>query len=432
MAPLRIVYLTAGAGGMYCGSCLHDNDVAKMMMRKGHEAILIPLYTPIRTDQENASEDILFYGGISVYLQQLSPLFRYLPRKLDALLNSPKLVSWFAKRAAATSAKKLGALTVSMLQGADGRQQKEVKRLCQWLRHIEPDAIIFSNLLIAGCMTTLENSLQGTQCAVMLQGDDIFYEGLVEPHRSQALEKLQEIARTIDVFIVHSEDYRQRMATLLRVSPDRMTICPLSVDAKDLLAIKRDANTGRPPTVGYLARIAPEKGLHLLVDAFVQLKNQGKLPGIRLEIAGWLGKQNIEYWTEQKRKLSAAKLDQQYRFWGTVDRKQKIEFLSQIDLLSVPTTYKEPKGLFALEAMAAGVPYLLPSHGAFPELHARANIGRLHEPLSVDDLAQKLGEMLDQIQATRQLADRCRAYVRQNATPELEAAAILKALTPES
>ncbi|MFO0941145.1 MAG: hypothetical protein U0930_10285 [Pirellulales bacterium] len=59
MAPLRIVYLTAGAGGMFCGSCLHDNDVAKTLMRKGHEAILLPLYTPIRTDQDNASEDAL-------------------------------------------------------------------------------------------------------------------------------------------------------------------------------------------------------------------------------------------------------------------------------------------------------------------------------------------------------------------------------------
>jgi glycosyltransferase involved in cell wall biosynthesis len=427
MSVLRIVYLTAGAGGMFCGSCLHDNDVAKMLMRKGHEAILIPLYTPIRTDKANASEELLFYGGINVYLQQLSPLFRWLPRRFDRLLNSPKLVSWFASRAASTSAKKLGALTVSMLKGEDGHQRKEVRRLCGWLKQVEPDAIVFSNLLISGCMSTIQNSLPGTQLAVMLQGDDIFYESLPEPHRSQALEQMQLLAGLADVLLVHSKDYQERMCQLLRVAPERMVVCPLSIDAKDLLGIKRESSN-RPATVGYMARIAPEKGLHLLVDAFIQLKSEGRIPDARLQIAGWLGKQHQGYWKSVERKLKKAKLEKDYKFWGTIDRQQKIEFFSSIDLISVPTTYREPKGLFALEAMAAGVPYLLPAHGAFPELHARAQAGRLHAPLDVGDLASSLSEMLTNIQETRQLADACRNYVRQYATPELEADALIKAI----
>ena len=431
MAALRIVYLTAGAGGMYCGSCLHDNDVAKTLMRKGHEAILIPLYTPIRTDQDNASEDLLFYGGISVYLQQLSPIFRWFPKRLDKWLNSPKLVGWFAARAAATSAKKLGALTVSMLDGEDGKQSKEVRRLCQWLRHVEPEAIVFSNLLIAGCITTIENSLPGAQLVVMLQGDDIFYDSLPEPFRSQALERMQIIARSVDVFLLHSEDYKKRMSQLLNVSPERMKVVPLSIDGKDLLNIKRNPSTSRPPTVGYLARIAPEKGLHLLVDAFIQLKSQGLIPTAKLQIAGWLGKQHHAYWNKLKSKLNAAKLQNDYKFWGTIDRKQKVEFLSEIDLLSVPTTYREPKGLFALEAMAAGVPYLLPDHGAFPEMHVKAQAGRLHKADSVDDLASALREMLDDIQGTRQYSEKCRNYIRQHATSEIEASAVLKAITLE-
>jgi glycosyltransferase involved in cell wall biosynthesis len=427
MSVLRIVYLTAGAGGMFCGSCLHDNDVAKMLMRKGHEAILIPLYTPIRTDQSNASEELLFYGGINVYLQQLSPLFRWLPRRFDGLLNSPKLVSWFASRAAATSAKKLGALTVSMLKGEDGHQRKEVLRLCGWLKQVEPDAIVFSNLLISGCMSTIQNSLPGTQLAVMLQGDDIFYENLPEPYRSEALEQMQMLAGIADVLLVHSKDYRDRMGQLLRVAPERIVVCPLSIDAKDLLGIKRESSN-RPATVGYLARIAPEKGLHLLVDAFIQLKSQGQIPDARLQIAGWLGKQHQDYWNTVEEKLKNAKLEEHYKFWGTIDRQQKIEFLSSIDLISVPTTYREPKGLFALEAMAAGVPYLLPAHGAFPELHARAQAGRLHAPENVGDLASSLAEMLTDIQGTRQLAEACRNYVRQYATPELEADSLIKAI----
>ena len=45
-----------------------------------------------------------------------------------------------------------------------------------------------------------------------------------------------------------------------------------------------------------------------------------------------------------------------------------MRFLHGIDVLSVPTTYREPKGLYVLEALANGVPVVQPSHGSFPEL----------------------------------------------------------------
>ncbi|MCA9157028.1 MAG: hexosyltransferase, partial [Planctomycetales bacterium] len=71
---MKIAYLTAGAAGMYCGSCLHDNALAKALIDLGHDALLIPLYTPILTDEPNVSSPRLFYGGLNVYLEQLSRL----------------------------------------------------------------------------------------------------------------------------------------------------------------------------------------------------------------------------------------------------------------------------------------------------------------------------------------------------------------------
>ena len=46
----------------------------------------------------------------------------------------------------------------------------------------------------------------------------------------------------------------------------------------------------------------------------------------------------------------------------------KIAFLRTLDVLSVPATYEEPKGMFLLEAMASGVPVVQPRRGAFPEI----------------------------------------------------------------
>ncbi|MBU0616407.1 MAG: glycosyltransferase family 1 protein, partial [Planctomycetes bacterium] len=69
---MRVVHLAAGAGGMYCGSCMHDNRLAATLIGQGRDVVLIPLYTPLRTDETDVSERRVYYGGINAYLQQSS------------------------------------------------------------------------------------------------------------------------------------------------------------------------------------------------------------------------------------------------------------------------------------------------------------------------------------------------------------------------
>ena len=114
---MKIVYLTAGAAGMYCGSCLHDNTLAAALLAAGEELLLVPTYTPVRTDEENQSLKRLFFGGVNVYLQQKSFFFRHTPWWLDNLLNRPAMVGWLARKGSSTAPEKLGDLTVSMLRG---------------------------------------------------------------------------------------------------------------------------------------------------------------------------------------------------------------------------------------------------------------------------------------------------------------------------
>src|SRR4029077_17786276 len=96
---MRILLVTAGAAGMYCGSCLRDNALAAALRAAGHDVVLLPLYTPTLTDEENLSEPQVFFGGISVYLEQKLPLFRHTPAFLDRLWDHPALI-----RAASTGA----------------------------------------------------------------------------------------------------------------------------------------------------------------------------------------------------------------------------------------------------------------------------------------------------------------------------------------
>src|SRR5262245_60992153 len=96
---MKVLSITAGAAGMYCGSCARDNALAAELIRLGHDVTLLPVYTPTRTDEPNVSRKRVMFGGISVYLQQYVPLFRKTPRFFDRLWDSPLVIDAFAGRA---------------------------------------------------------------------------------------------------------------------------------------------------------------------------------------------------------------------------------------------------------------------------------------------------------------------------------------------
>src|ERR1700747_2713116 len=119
---MRIAYITAGAAGMYCGSCMHDNTLVSALTAQGHDALLIPTYTPIRTDEADVSQQRVFFGGINVYLQQKLSLFQHTPWLLDRFFDFPRLLRWVSRFAMKTQAEELGELTISVLKGEHGFQ----------------------------------------------------------------------------------------------------------------------------------------------------------------------------------------------------------------------------------------------------------------------------------------------------------------------
>ena len=393
---------------MFCGSCMSDNAVAKALIEQGHECLLIPLYTPIRTDTDSVSHKQVFYGGINVYLQQKLPFLRWLPRWFDSALNNANLISKMTANTGKVSLKLLGQMTVSMLKGMDGRQRKEGQRLLQWITtdaSIKPDRILFSNLMIAGIAPDLKNKLHA-KIWVVLQGDDIFLDALPPPYKKQATDLMQVLVKQIDGFIVHSQTYAEQMRLRLNIPVEKLHILPLGIDTKHIAnrshAIQanteylHERNSG-DFTIGYLARISPEKGIDLLIDAFIKLDALENNRNIILKVAGYLGPQNKEFWQAQLNKLKDANLLWRFEATLDVDQAGKLKFLQSIDLLCVPTRYEEPKGLFVLESLAAKVPYVLPAHGAFPEVHNRFHAGWLYDPSEPNALVQQLQSSIEQL-----------------------------------
>lgn len=393
---MKVIYITAGAAGMYCGSCLRDNTLVRTLRAKGCDIQLIPVYTPIKTDEESVSVDRVFMGGINTYLQHKIPLLRYVPAFMDRWLNHPAVLRLLAGGNMKVKAAELGELTVAMIAGEDGSQKKELRQLVDWLKKdARPELINLTNLLIAGFVPMLKRELD-VPVVVTLQGDDLFLGELAEPYQTQVLKRLKELAAQVDGFVVNSDFYAGKMQRLLEVPAEKFHVVPLGIDCSDYTDLSEGdlADHDRAPVVGYFARISPEKGFGVITDAFLELR---KLPGMeqcRLKVGGWLGAADREFFKECRAKLERAGALPFFEHVGAPDRDGKLAFFRSIDVLCVPTIYEEPKGIFALEAMASGRPVVLPRHGAFVEMLERTGGGVLVEPDNAVKTAEALAELL--------------------------------------
>jgi glycosyltransferase involved in cell wall biosynthesis len=269
---MKIAYITAGAAGMYCGSCMHDNTLAAALQNLGHECLLIPTYTPIRTDERDVSIDRIFFGGINVYLEQRSAIFRRMPGWLGRLLSLPRLLRWVSRFAVNTQPQNLGPMTVSMLQGVNGRQEREVRLLVDFLASdFQPQVVCLTNALLSGIIPALKRRLQ-VPIVVTLQGDDIFLEYLPEPYKRQAIELIRDNCTQANLYIATSSYYADFMSVYLGLPRGLMHVVHPGLNLEGFsragcdappLSAAGDAGSARRATlgnVGYLARICPEKG----------------------------------------------------------------------------------------------------------------------------------------------------------------------------
>jgi glycosyltransferase involved in cell wall biosynthesis len=386
---MHIAIITAGGAGMFCGSCMHDNTWARALMAAGCEVSLVPTYTPIRVDEPDASERRVFFGGLNVYLDSKVPLWQRLPRPLTRWLDSPHLIRWASGLSISNDAAQLGRLMLDVLAGEQGPHATLGDELAGHIaRDLRPDVVIFSNALQVGVLRRLRQSFPGPVLCV-LQGDDVFLDGLPPPIREQAVALIAERAAEFDRFLVHSRFYRDYISRYLRLAVEKFRLLPLGIDLAG-----HDGKPGEhvgPPTVGYFARIAPEKGLHHLVQAFLRL--HARCPEARLRVGGYLGPIHKRYFRDVM--AAARPLGDAFEYVGSPDaHADKVRFYRSLDVLSVPTEFLEPKGLYVLEALANGVPVVQPRHGSFPELVEATGGGRLFTPRDFDEHAAQLDQLL--------------------------------------
>jgi glycosyltransferase involved in cell wall biosynthesis len=396
---VNLVHFTPGAGAMYCGGCLRDNALVAALRQLGHEALMIPLYLPLTLDEQDQSAGTpIFFSGINVYLGQKAPLFRDAPGWLRDLFASPRLLQWAAGKAAKTRAADLGEITLSMLRGEVGNQARDLEELIAWLKtQPKPDVLCLSNALLVGMARRLKSAV-GAPVTCALQGEDFFLDGLPESHRAACWQALAERAADVDLFIAPSRYFGGLMRERLGLPAERVRVVYNGINLDGYTAggggEKSEAQGAGVPTLGFFARMCREKGLDKLVEAYLLLRQRGRVGNLKLRVGGSCGPADRAFVDTLRERLRAAGVIGDVEFHPNLDHAAKLEFLRSLSVFSVPALYGEAFGLYVIEAMAAGVPVVQPPVAAFPELIEATGGGVLCADTGHQALAEAIEELL--------------------------------------
>jgi glycosyltransferase involved in cell wall biosynthesis len=281
-------------------------------------------------------------------------------------------------------------MTVSMLNGENGRQAAELDELAGWLQNqFKPDLICLSNALLTGMARRLKHDLKAPVVCTF-QGEDCFLDALTQPYRDQSWKTLQERSQDVDLFIAPSQFYAGFMGRRLGLKEGKIKVVHNGIE----LAGFETASSQNPPVLGFFARMCPEKGLDILVDAFLLLKQRNRIPGLRLKIGGSLGPGDEAFVESLKARLRRSGVLNQTDFCPNLDRGAKLAFYRSLSVFSAPVRYNEAFGLYIAEAMAAGVPVVQPRSSSFPELVALSGGGLLYEPGNLHAQAEAIEGLL--------------------------------------
>lgn len=389
---MKIVHIIPGFGGtFYCGNCLRDSGVVASLKSMGHDAVTLPMYLPLSMNGQVNNDGIpVFYGAVNIYLKQF-PVFRHMPKWFEKLMNSSAMLKFAAKKSGSTRASGLEDLTESMLMGADGHQSAELQHLVDFLKyHEKPDVIHVSNVLLLGMAQKLREEVK-VPVVYSLQDEDVWVDAMHENRREKMWQLLAEKAKDVTAFIAVSDFFAGVMQKKMSIPDKKLHVLHVGVKPE---AYPYSKPAGNPQAIGYLSRICEENGFEILVDAFIQLKENPAFKTLKLIATGGMTGDDTRFITKQINKFKQKNLSSYFELRQDFNQSALGDFFASVSVLSVPVLKGEAFGLYQIEALASGIPLVQPALGAFPEIVNASGGGALFEPNTASALAQKLSEVL--------------------------------------
>jgi glycosyltransferase involved in cell wall biosynthesis len=406
---MKIINIVPGFGGtFYCGNCLRDSAFVKSLNKAGHDAITLPIYLPLSVDnRQDTSEVPVFYGAVNLYLKQRFPFLRKMPVWLKNVFNSNWILRYAAKKAGSTRATGLEDMTISMLQGDEGYQKEELEQLVNFIAHEKPDVVHLSNALLLGLAHKIKRELN-IKVICTLQDEDVWVDVMTEDYAKHVWNIMAEKARDIDAFVTVSKYFADLMQEKMNIPIQKLHVVPIGVEPE--LYLKNTPNTDTP-CIGYLSRRNKENGFEQMIDAFLELKQRKGFENAQLKVTGGKTSDDRHFIKKQIRKLEQNNVLRDVTFMEDFKQENLKDFFQGLTVLSVPVLKGEAFGMYLLESLASGIPFVQPEIGAFPEIVENTGGGVIYHPNNPQSLADKLEEVLSDKESLLNMSDSGRTAI---------------------
>jgi len=415
---MKIVNIVPGFGGtFYCGNCLRDSGYTKSLIQQGHDAMMLPIYLPLNFNHDvSGSSTPIFYGAVNIYLKQNFKLFKNMPHWLEKLFNSGPILRYAAKKAGSTRTEGLEEMTISMLNGSEGKQKIELQELIDFLKvHEKPDVVHLSNALLMGLAKEIRLQLK-IPVVCSLQDEDVWVDAMNEHYQQKVWSLMAEKANDVDAFIAVSDYYAGEMKRKMKIPDNKMNIVHIGIDPS---LYHYSLPVQNPPAIAYLSRMHPENGFEILIDAFIQLKSNEQFKDVKLKLTGGMTGDDRPFINKQIRKLKKKGIFHDVEFVEKFCKESLSEFFSKTTILSVPVLKGEAFGTYQLESLACGTPLVQPALGAFPEIIETSRAGDTFQPNTAEALAAKWIEVLSNPERIKEMSENGRKAVLEHYTNEV-------------
>jgi len=423
---VKIVNIVPGFGGtFYCGNCLRDSGYTKSLISLGHDAIMLPIYLPLNFnhDVEENNETPIFYGAVNIYLKQNFRLFKNMPRWMERLFNSGPILRYAAKKAGSTRTEGLEEMTISMLNGSEGKQNIELQELIDFLKvHEKPDVVHLSNALLLGLAKQIREQLK-IPVVCSLQDEDVWVDAMNEHYQQKVWKLMSEKAKDVDAFIAVSDYYAEEMKHKMLIPDEKMYMVHIGIDET---LYKPSKPVLEPPTIGFVSRMYEEHGFGLLIDAYILLKQDERFKNVELKLTGGYTGDDKKFIKKQIKKLKKAGIYHDVEFIEKFDKESLSDFYSKVTLLSVPVLKGEAFGTYQLESLACGTPLVQPALGAFPEIIEKTGGGVFYHPNIPEKLAEKWKEVILKPDKILEMSKNGREAILKDYTNEVLTKQVLK------
>jgi glycosyltransferase involved in cell wall biosynthesis len=407
---MKIVNIVPGFGGtFYCGNCLRDSGYTKSLINLGHDAIMLPIYLPLNFNHDVEDSDApIFYGAVNIYLKQNFKLFKNMPGWLEKFFNSQPILKYAAKKAGSTRTEGLEEMTISMLNGSDGKQKVELQELIDFLKvHEKPDVLHLSNALLMGIAKEVREQLN-IPIVCSLQDEDVWVDAMNDKYREKVWKLMSEKAKDVDAFIAVSDYYAAEMKKKMLIPDEKMNVVSIGIDTSLY-------NYSKPvfdsPSIGYLSRMHYENGFEILIDAYILLKQKPAFKDVKLKLTGGYTGDDKRFINKQIKKLKKAGIFEDVEFIEKFCKESLSNYFKKTTILSVPVLKGEAFGTYQLESLACGTPVVQPALGAFPEIAKNTGGGVTFEPNTPEKLAEKWIEVLSEPEKLKEMSKKGRESV---------------------